>query len=176
MAIFTPQELMARMREDVPILERIAETRDILEERVEPPFEPEPFQIPQVLSDIVGGVIQPIVTLFPIPLKPTMQVLEVAADVISDIPDVKESPILAPIALTGEVFLDVTEPPTILSPTKIAATGIEAAGEAIEDIEWPSLPSLPTLPDIFGGFKDVGKYALIAGALILGYFVLTRKK
>lgn len=61
-------------------------------------------------------------------------------------------------------------PPEVKNYFNMTATPLGAV--SLPEIKIPEIK----IPDIFGGLKEIGMYALIAGALIVGAIVLTRKK
>jgi len=82
-----------------------------------------------------------------------------------------ESPLFAVITAPGEKIRELVETHTYVELREIGAY-LPAMGPALPGIGEIKIE----MPDILGGLKNIGTYGLMAGALILGYLLLTRKK
>jgi len=168
------EELVEAREEDIPITPAL---RKIVDVRPPPPPPPSPFDI---------GRIVPI--FFP-PAGIVTYAPEGVEEVIKVLPQAIIETVFPPAPLiTGQLGIEtiqeaeqkrqiVTIPDVFLPPDEKEAVLEELESQRVTvlpDITFPEI-SIPEMPDILGGLKDVGKYALIAGAVILAAVLFMRK-
>lgn len=108
---------------------------------------------------------------------PTGIGLNPVQDVIFGTPKPDEIIIYPSPILPIEPKIGVDVPPEVIEPMKKVLGETPGTPWPILPVitfpdKWPEFPELK-LPDIFGGFKDAGKWILIAGAGILGVVLLS---
>lgn len=87
-----------------------------------------------------------------------------------------EAPIYSLVTAPGAKITELVKTTPVAEIEAMVGRGeFLTPGIAFPGIGEIKMPEIK-FPDILGGLEDVGKYAIIAGAVLLGAFLLTRKK